>query len=187
VRGLALAPDFGKTSEPEKRVTQCLPVADIDFLWLSCLSMQAKTRIIRETSTLARDPPPGISGSPRSDNYRYFDVMIEGPGGTPYEGGLFKLELFLPEEYPLEPPKVRCLTKIYHPNFDRIGRICLDILKKSWTPALNIRTTLLSIQSLLCEPNPEDPLDTQIANHWKSDLADAIITAREWTRLYAGA
>jgi ubiquitin-conjugating enzyme E2 N len=148
--------------------------------------MQGKTRIMRETATLARDPPPGISGSPRPDNYRYFDVMIEGPGGTPYEGGLFHLELFLPEEYPLEPPKVRCLTKIYHPNFDRIGRICLDILKKSWTPALNIRTTLLSIQSLLCEPNPEDPLDTQIANHWKSNRSDAEATAREWTRQYAG-
>jgi ubiquitin-conjugating enzyme E2 N len=59
-------------------------------------------------------------------------------------------------------------------------------LKKSWTPALNIRTTLLSIQSLLCEPNPEDPLDTQIANHWKVNRADAEATAREWTRQYAG-
>ena len=46
-----------------------------------------------------------------------------------YVGGLFRLELFLPGEYPMGPPKVRFLTKIYHPNIDRLGRICLDILK----------------------------------------------------------
>jgi ubiquitin-conjugating enzyme E2 N len=116
---------------------------------------------------------------------RYFDVIMAGPQGSPFEGGLFKLEMFLPEEYPLEPPKVRFLTKIYHPNMDKIGRICLDVLKQSWTPALNMRTTLLSIQSLLCEPVPDDPLDTVIAEHWKRDKNDAERTAREWTRQYA--
>jgi ubiquitin-conjugating enzyme E2 N len=148
--------------------------------------MNGQVRILKETAALVRDPPPGISGAPRPDNWRYFDVMIEGPASTPYQGGIFAFELFLPEEYPLGPPKVRCLTKIYHPNFDKIGRICLDILKGEWVPSLNIRTTLLSIQSLLCEPNPEDPLDTQVANHWKQNKADAEATAREWTRVHAG-
>lgn len=60
---------------------------------------------------------------------RHFDVIIEGPSQSPYEGGFFKLELFLPEDYPMEPPKARFLTKIYHPNIDKLGRICLDILK----------------------------------------------------------
>jgi len=112
-------------------------------------------------------------------------VALAGPGDTPYAGGLFKLELFLPEDYPMAPPKVRFLTKIYHPNIDRLGRICLDILKDKWSPALQIRTVLLSIQALLSTPEPDDPLDTNIADHWKRDVDDAQKTAEEFTRLYA--
>jgi len=103
-------------------------------------------RIIKETEKLLQDPVPGISAVPHEDNARYFNVIIQGPDSSPYEGGTFKLELFLPEDYPMAPPKVRFLTKIYHPNIDRLGRICLDILKDKWSPALQIRTVLLSIQ-----------------------------------------
>ena len=116
---------------------------------------------------------------------RYFNVMILGPTQSPYEGGVFKLELFLPEEYPMAAPKVRFLTKIYHPNIDKLGRICLDILKDKWSPALQIRTVLLSIQALLSAPNPDDPLSENIAKHWKSNEAEAVETAKEWTRQYA--
>ena len=147
--------------------------------------MYAKPRILKETLLLSRDPPPGISGSPDPNNYRHFNILLEGPADTPYQGGIFKIELFLPEDYPLVPPKVRFLTKVYHPNIDKVGRICLDILKDNWSSALNIRTTLLSIQSLLCEPNLDDPLDTQVAEMFKNHIDEAKNTAREWTRLYA--
>lgn len=105
--------------------------------------------------------------------------MIVGPrADVNCAGGTFKLELFLPEEYPMAPPRVRFLTKIYHPNIgksiksllivfldssdhlcafdflDKLGRICLDILKDKWSPALQIRTVLLSVQALLSAPNP---------------------------------
>ncbi|KAK7857664.1 ubiquitin-conjugating enzyme e2 36 [Quercus suber] len=80
---------------------------------------------------------------------------------------------------------VRFLTKIYHPNIDKLGRICLDILKDKWSPALQIRTVLLSIQALLSAPNPDDPLSENIAKHWKTNEAEAVETAKEWTRLYA--
>jgi len=108
-----------------------------------------------------------------------------GPSSSPYEGGVFKLELFLPEDYPMAAPKVRFLTRIYHPNVDKLGRICLDILKDKWSPALQIRTVLLSIQALMSAPNPDDPLDENVAKMWKTDEAVAMKTAREWTRMYA--
>ncbi|WVZ00765.1 hypothetical protein V8G54_026834, partial [Vigna mungo] len=147
-------------------------------------------RIIKETQRLLSEPAPGISASPSEDNMRYFNVMILGPTQSPYEGGVFKLELFLPEEYPMAAPKfsriwltamkcffqVRFLTKIYHPNIDKLGRICLDILKDKWSPALQIRTVLLSIQALLSAPNPDDPLSENIAKHWKSNEAEAVET-----------
>ncbi|KAG1356432.1 hypothetical protein G6F62_002090 [Rhizopus arrhizus] len=83
------------------------------------------------------------------------------------------------------PPKVRFLTKIYHPNIDKLGRICLDILKDKWSPALQIRTVLLSIQALLSAPNPDDPLANDVASHWKENERDAIEQARQWTTMYA--
>lgn len=73
-------------------------------------------------------------------------------------------------------PKVRFLTKIYHPNIDKLGRICLDILKDQWTPALQIRTVLLSIQALLSTPNPKDPLANDVAQHWLNNVTDAEAT-----------
>lgn len=85
------------------------------------------------------------------------------------EGGVFQLELFLPDDYPMCPPRIRFLTRIYHPNIDRLGRICLDVLKNNWSPALQIRTILLSIQALLGAPNPEDPLNEAVAKQWKVD------------------
>jgi len=85
----------------------------------------------------------------------------------------------------MAPPKVRFLTKIYHPNIDRLGRICLDILKDKWSPALQIRTVLLSIQALLSAPNPDDPLANDVAEHWKTDEGGAVKTANAWTKKYA--
>lgn len=142
-------------------------------------------RILKETERLSKEPVPGISVQPHEDNSRYFNVVLAGPTGSPYEGGVFKLELFLPADYPMQAPRTRFLTKVYHPNIDRLGRVCLDILKDRWSPALQIRTVLLSIQALMSAPNPDDPLNNEAADLWKKDEQRAIQTAREWTRTYA--
>ncbi|EER27148.1 Ubiquitin-conjugating enzyme 13 [Coccidioides posadasii str. Silveira] len=147
--------------------------------------MALPKRIVKETERLMAEPVAGINAVPHEDNLRYFDVKIHGPSQSPYEGGIFSLELFLPDDYPMTPPKIRFLTKIYHPNIDRLGRICLDVLKNNWSPALQIRTILLSIQALLGAPNPDDPLANDVAQRWKEDEQAAIETAKEWTRKYA--
>lgn len=107
------------------------------------------------------------------------------PRQTPYHGGVFDLELFLPSEYPMAPPKVRFMTKIWHPNIDSIGIICLDVLKDKWSPALQIRTVLLSIQALLSDPNPDDPLNNAAAEQWTKNNAGALRQAAEWTARFA--
>ena len=142
-------------------------------------------RIKKETERLSTDPVVGIYATPDENNFRHFHVQISGPADTPYYGGLFKAELFLPDEYPMVPPKVLFRTKIYHPNIDKLGRICLDILKKNWSPALQIRAVLVSIQSLLSDANLEDPLDEEVAEHFKNDAEGAAEKAREWTLEFA--
>lgn len=159
-------------------VVNCLEQSNFSF------NMSSR-RIMKETQRLLSDPVPGISAVPDDSNARYFHVLVAGPEGSPFEGGIFKLELFLPEEYPMSPPKVRFITKIYHPNIDKLGRICLDILKDNWSPALQIRTVLLSVQALLSAPNPDDPLANDVAEQWKFNEHDAIEIAREWTMIYA--
>lgn len=142
-------------------------------------------RITRELERLSKSPIPGISVVPHQENLRYLDITLEGPKDSPYEGGTFKLELFLPDEYPMVPPKVRFLTTIYHPNIDKLGRICLDILKDKWSPALQVEKVCLSIQLLLQAPNPDDPLDNNVATLWKTNEEQAKQNAKEYTKKFA--
>jgi len=108
-----------------------------------------------------------------------------GPADSPFQGGMFKLEIHFPTDYPFKPPKCTFMTKIYHPNVSAHGVICLDILKDQWSPALTVGKTLLSICSLLTDPNPKDPLVPEIANQYLSDRSRYEQTAREWTVKYA--
>ncbi|KAL4675135.1 hypothetical protein H8957_008740 [Semnopithecus entellus] len=140
-------------------------------------------RIIKETQRWLAEPVPGIKAEAYESNTHYFHVVIAGPRDTPFEGRTFKFELFLPEEYPMAATKVRFMTKIYHPNVDKLGRICLGILKGKCSPALQNHTVLLSIQALSNAPNPDDPLANYIEEQWKTNEARAIETARAGTRL----
>ena len=108
-----------------------------------------------------------------------------GPDDSPYVGGVFFLNIHFPPDYPFKPPKVNFTTKIYHANINSNGSICLDILKDQWSPALTISKVLLSISSLLTDPNPDDPLVPEIATLYKNDRESHDRTAREWTSRYA--
>lgn len=112
------------------------------------------SRLQTELMQLMTSPAPGVSAFPSSDgNLLSWTATIEGPDDTPYTGLTFKLSFAFSSNYPYSPPTVLFKTPIYHPNVDFSGRICLDILKDKWTAAYNIQTVLLSLQSLLGEPN----------------------------------
>lgn len=142
-------------------------------------------RIQRELMDLQKDAPENCSAGPRKDNFYIWDAVIMGPSDSPYSGGLFKLEIHFPTDYPFKSPKCTFLTKVYHPNVSANGAICLDILKDQWSPALTVSKTLLSICSLLTDPNPKDPLVPEIADLYIRDRVKFEENAREWTRKYA--
>ncbi|PKA55270.1 Ubiquitin-conjugating enzyme E2 27 [Apostasia shenzhenica] len=111
---------------------------------------------------------------------------ISGPVGTPYEGGIFVIDIQLPSGYPFEPPKMQFVTRVWHPNISsQNGAICLDILKDQWSPALTLKTALLSLQALLSTPAPDDPQDAVVAQQYLRDYRKFLGTARHWTETFA--
>ena len=126
-----------------------------------------------------------FSIGPVGDDLFHWQATIMGPEDSPYTGGVFFLDIHFPADYPFKPPKVSFTTRIYHCNINSNGGICLDILKDQWSPALTISKVLLSVCSLLTDPNPEDPLVSEIAQLLKNNLTQHNATAREWTAKYA--
>jgi ubiquitin-conjugating enzyme E2 D/E len=143
-------------------------------------------RLGKELEQLQLNPPENCSAGPiTKDNIMHWKAMIVGPADTPYAGGIFYLDVIFPVDYPFKPPEIKFITKIYHPNISDSGRICLDILKGQWSPALTISKTLLSLCSLLSDPNPDDPLMASIAIQYKENKKAFCKTASDWTRRYA--
>ncbi|XP_072983328.1 ubiquitin-conjugating enzyme E2 20-like [Typha latifolia] len=123
-------------------------------------------RLQSELMALMMCGDPGISAFPEGDNIFSWKGTITGSKDTVYEGMIYKLSLSFPNDYPFKPPKVKFDTSCFHPNVDTYGNICLDILQDKWSSAYDVRTILLSIQSLLGEPNNDSPLNTQAAALW---------------------
>ncbi|XP_057539126.1 ubiquitin-conjugating enzyme E2 20-like [Amaranthus tricolor] len=125
-------------------------------------------RLQSELMSLMMSGDPGISAFPEEDNIFSWKGTIEGSKETVFEGTEYKLSLTFPADYPFKPPKVKFETGCFHPNVDVYGNICLDILQDKWSSAYDVRTILLSIQSLLGEPNTSSPLNTQAAALWSN-------------------
>ncbi|KAF9619002.1 hypothetical protein IFM89_003905 [Coptis chinensis] len=111
---------------------------------------------------------PGISAFPEEDNIFCWKGTITGSKETVFKGTEYKLSLTFPTDYPFKSPKVKFDTTCFHPNVDVYGNICLDILQDKWSSAYDVRTILLSIQSLLGEPNTSSPLNNQAAALWSN-------------------
>lgn len=143
-------------------------------------------RLNYEKEVIINDPPCNCSAGPINENDLYnWEGTIIGPTNSPYSGGIFKLSIVFPDTYPFKPPKIKFITKILHPNINRHGSICLDILNTSWSPILNISKILLSICSLLTDPNENDPLNSSIAKIYKTNRTEYNKLVRNYTLTHA--
>ncbi|GAV60490.1 UQ_con domain-containing protein [Cephalotus follicularis] len=154
--------------------------------WVSTTSVSASgKRIQREMSELNMDPPPDCSAGPKGDNLYHWVSTMMGSPGTPYQGGIFFLDITFPSDYPFKPPKVVFKTRIYHCNVDMAGNLSLEILKDGWSPALTITKVLLAIKSTFTNPDPYNPLVPGIARLFLADRAKHDELATEWTLRFA--
>lgn len=149
--------------------------------------MSRSKRIAKELEDVKKDQLSGVTlEMAEDDDLSHLKGTFLGPPGTPYEGGLFEVDIKIPSEYPFKPPIMKFDTRIYHPNISsQTGAICLDILKDAWTPILTLKSSLISLQSLLQSPEPTDPQDAQVAKIYLSDPKKFAETAANWTKIYA--
>lgn len=115
------------------------------------------------------------------NNKKNFNLIIRGPPDSPYENGLFEINIKLEDGYPFVPPKISHVSEIYHPNINGPS-ICLSTLKDHWSPALTLYKVFMSIQALLGNPNPDDPLDPHCASELKHNKESFIKKARNATK-----
>jgi len=145
----------------------------------------ALKRIQKEFLNMKKEHIPNCSAAPINNDLYHWNGVIIGTTDSPYFGGVFNVDIHFPSEYPFKPPKIKFITPIYHPNVDGNGNICLDILKTNWSPALTISKVLLSLISLLDDPNPDDPLVAHIGKLYKTDREKFNQIAREYTEKHA--
>jgi ubiquitin-conjugating enzyme E2 D/E len=136
---------------------------------------------------IQKNPPPLCYAQPEdlSKDITHWIGWIDGPQDTPYVGGRFHFTIDFPSGYPFKPPEVRFNTPVYHPNISMEGEICMDILHSQWSPALTIRGLLISLCSLLTDPNSEHGLNKDALKLYRTNPEKYNETVREWTREYA--
>ncbi|RDW78703.1 E2 ubiquitin-conjugating protein UBC1 [Aspergillus mulundensis] len=154
------------------------------------MSSNRTRRIAKEIADIRADTHSQITAEPvgEEDDITHLRGTFPGPPGTPYEGGTYKVDIKIPNEYPFRPPVMKFITKVWHPNVSsQTGAICLDTLSSAWSPILTIKAALLSLQSLLSTPEPKDPQDAEVATMLLRNPKEFDRVAREWATQHAGA
>jgi len=149
------------------------------------LSPQIIRQVTKEIGSLCRNPPEGIKLFMSDEDVTDIQAIIDGPGGTPYAGGTFRMKLVLGNNFPSEPPKAFFLTKIFHPNVSSNGEICVNTLKKDWKPELGIKHILLTVKCLLIVPNPESALNAEAGKLLLEQYEDYSLRAKMFTEIHA--
>lgn len=145
-----------------------------------------KRRILKEIKSITdAEHTPWINVSPVHSDITHLLAGIEGPPDTPYEGGVFWVDVRFPQFFPFRPPKLRFLTRIYHPNINSRGYICLDFLEQNWSPSYSLQKILVSICSILDDPGLKDPLVPEIAEIYCKNYDLYCQNARAYTARYA--
>ncbi|KAE8441947.1 Ubiquitin-conjugating enzyme E2 7 [Mollisiaceae sp. DMI_Dod_QoI] len=163
-------------------------------------SATAQRRLLQEYRALTNNPPEGITAGPVSeDDMLYWEALIQGPEGTPFEGGIFPAELKFPKDYPLAPPTMRFLGEVWHPNVYPSGLVCISILhapgddpnhyehaSERWSPIQSVEKILISVMSMLAEPNDESPANVEAAKMWREQRPEYEKRVREGCRRMLG-
>lgn len=149
--------------------------------------MSSLKRIMNDYNEIQNNPYDDelITVETINNNYYKWQCTILGQSNTIYDTGVFFLDIDIPGDYPHKPPTIKFTTKIYHPNIELNGGICMSMLTDTWSPKYTIRHILDEINKLLYTPDIDSALRADIANQYKSDLAAYEHTAREWTQKYA--
>nr|XP_027198670.1 ubiquitin-conjugating enzyme E2 S-like [Dermatophagoides pteronyssinus] len=142
-------------------------------------------KISKELAELIKTPPEGIKLIPNEEDVSDIQAIVEGPAGTPYQNGSFRVKLLLGKSFPAQPPKGYFQTKIFHPNVSRNGEICVNTLKKDWNENLGIKHLLLVIKCLLIVPNPESALNEDAAKLLLENYDEYYRRAKMITEIHA--
>eukprot|EP00794_Sanderia_malayensis_P009134 gene9134-10107_t len=149
------------------------------------ISPHVLKQVAKELQSLQKNPPEGIKILVNDADLTDIQAVIEGPAGTPYEGGLFKMKLILGKDFPASPPNGFFITKIFHPNVASNGAICVNTLKKDWKSELGIKNVLLTVKCLLIVPNPTSALNEEAGKLLLEHYDDYSRQARMMTEIYA--
>ncbi|KAK7189750.1 ubiquitin-conjugating enzyme [Paraphaeosphaeria sporulosa] len=164
------------------------------------MTSQASKRLFKEYRDLSSNPPDGITAGPvTEDDMFVWEALIQGPEDTPFEGGIFPAELKFPKDYPLAPPKMKFLVEMWHPNVYPNGEVCISILhppgddphhyeqaSERWSPIQSVEKILISVMSMLAEPNDESPANVDAARMWREKRVEYERIVRDNVRKSLG-